>query len=194
MNCVEQAINGGNGIDVFIHEMVVPPSVWAYMSMGLEEAPAEGDPRYDEFLATTEALTYVQNSSHTSQGAFGYLLSQINPRPRLAVATHFPTSDKTVASAIQSIANHCPETVLGDNFVCSFDLMVLRVFPDRIEQCRAEVSRFSNCPPVRIPADMLPPKYHDAQGKSDPYAQIDISSQIPATNANGTVNYRIDGF
>ena len=174
--------------------MVVPPSVWAYMSMGLDEAPEPGDPRYVEFVNTTTALTYVQNSSHTSQGAFGYLLSQINPKPRLSVATHFPTADKTVASAITSISNHWSGVQFGTNFVCSFDLMVLRVFPDRIEQRRAEVSRFSNCPPVRIPPDTLTPKYHDAEGKSDPYAQIDISSQITAKNPDDSENYREDGF
>lgn len=193
-NCVTQAINNNNGVDVFIHEMVVPPSVWAYMSMGLDDPPDQNDPRYAEFQATTQALTYVQNSSHTSQGAFGYLLSQINPKPRLSVATHFPTSDKTVASAVNSITNRCPEIIFGENFACSFYLMVLRVFPDRIEQCRAAASRFSNCPPVRIPQDTLTPKYHDVQGKSDPYAQIDISSQIPARNPDNSINYREDGF
>lgn len=193
-NCVEQARNGGRGVDVFIHEMVVPPEIWACQVMGLASPPQPGDPEYAEFQKTLQGATYIQNSSHTTQGAFGYILSQINPRPRLTVATHFPIGDNTVASAFQSVKAHCPDVVMGRDIAWSFDLMVLRVFPDRIEQCRADVSRFSFNPPMRLPNGMLPPKYHDGDGKSDPYAQIDISTQIPATNSDGSVNYRMDGY
>ncbi len=130
----------------------------------------------------------VQNPSHTSQGAFGYLLSQIEPRPRLTVATHFPVADDTVESALTSVQSHCPDVQMGDDIVWSFDLMVLRVFPDRVEQRRADVSRFSFTPPVRVPDGLLTPKYHDGTGAGDPYAQIDITAQIPPTNPDGTEN------
>jgi hypothetical protein len=72
--------------------------------------------------------------------------------------------------------------------------MVLRVFPDRIIQCRADASRFAFNPPARLPEGMMPPKYHDSDGAGDPYAQIDISAEIPAKNPDGTENYREDGY
>lgn len=191
-NCIEQARNGGKGVDVFIHEMVIPPDVWAYKNMGLSAAPLPSDPDYTNYLVTVQGLKKVQNSSHTPQGAFGYILSQIQPKPRLTVATHFPVADDTVASALQSVQAHT-NVVFGKDIVWSFDLMVLRVFPDRIEQCRAAVSDFSFNPPVQIPKGMMLPKYNDG-ANGDPYAQIDTTSQISSTNADGSTNYRLDGY
>jgi ribonuclease Z len=195
-NSVNLANNGGRGVDVFIHEMVVPPDVWAYKQMGLNAPPSTNNPAlYASYQATVAQLTAVQNSSHTPQGAYGYLLSQISPPPRLAVATHFPTADDTVASAFNSVQAHCTNIVFGSNIVWSFDLMVLRVFPDRIEQRRAVVSDYAWNPPVQLPTNgMYAPKYNDGKGNGNPYAQIDLSTQIPATNSNGTVNYRTDGY
>ena len=192
-NCIEQAKNGGRGVDVFIHEMVVPPAVWAYKNMGLDAPPDPGDDNYAEFQATVQGLTFVQNSSHTPQGAFGYVLGQIEPRPKLTVATHFPVADDTVASAFESVRAHCPDVEMGRDIVWSFDLMVLRVFPDRIEQCRADVSDYAFNPPVQMPVGMLPPKYNDGAGKGDPYYQIDTNAAIPAVSG-GVTNYRIDGY
>ena len=191
-NCIEQAKNSGRGVDVFIHEMVVPPAVWAYKNMGLDAAPETNDANYAEYQATVQGLTFVQNSSHTPQGAFGYILSQIEPRPKLTVATHFPVDDETVASALQSVQAHT-NVAMGQDIVWSFDLMVLRVFPDRIEQGRADVSRYCFNPPVQLPAGMMPPKYNDGAGKGDPYYQIDTNSAIPAVEG-GVTNYRIDGY
>ena len=34
-NSVNQACNGAKGVDVFIHEMVIPPDMWAWKQMGL---------------------------------------------------------------------------------------------------------------------------------------------------------------
>jgi ribonuclease Z len=191
-NCIEQAKNGGQGVDVFIHEMVVPPAVWAYKNMGLEAAPTTNDDNYAEYMETVDALTTVQNSSHTPQGAFGYVLSQIEPKPRLTVATHFPVDDETVASALQSVQAHT-NVVMGKDLVWSFDLMVLRVFPDRIEQCRADVSAYCFNPPVQMPDGLKTPKYNDGAGHGNPYAQIDTTSQIPAVEG-GVTNYRTDGY
>lgn len=192
-NSVHLAINDGRGVDVFIHEMVVPPSVWTYKNMGLNEPPATNSPLYDTYLAGVSNLTTVQNSSHTPQGAFGYLLSQVQPKPRLTVATHFPVADDTVASALASVQAHT-NVVFGRDLIWSFDLLVLRVYPDRIEQYRADVSDFAFNPPVQLDGEMYPPKYNDGHGNGDPYAQIDLSTQIPATNQDGSVNFREDGF
>ncbi len=79
---IENAKNGGKGVDVFIHEMIVPAEIWA-MKMGHLTSPAGIS------QAAIQRMQTVQNSSHSPQGAFGYLLSQIKPRPRLTVATHF---------------------------------------------------------------------------------------------------------
>jgi len=193
-NSIAQAANGGKGVDVFIHEMVVPPEVWAYKSMGLDRPLPPSHPGYADYQKTVQAATFIQNSSHTSPGAFGYILSQIKPKPRLTVATHFPVADDTVASAFESVKRHCPDVQMGRDIVWSFDLMVLRVFPDRIEQRRADVSRFAFLPPPRVLGGLMVPKYHDPAGNPDPYAQIDVSTEIKPTNPDGSVNFRVDGY
>ncbi len=187
-NSVNEAINGGQGVDVFIHEMVVPPEVWAYKNMGLNAPPPTNSPVYTSYLGTIAQLQDVQNSSHTPQGAFGYLLSRIEPKPRLTVATHFPVADDTVASAFQSVSNHCPNIKMGKDIVWSFDLMVLRVFPDRIEQRRAVVSDYCFNPPVQISGAMKPAKYNSA------YTQLDLSTSLSRTNLDGSVNWSADGY
>jgi|GEM_PF-153491 len=194
-NSVNQACNGTNGVDLFIHEMVVPAEVWAYKNMGLDAAPTVGDPLYPSFTNTVAQLTTVQNSSHTPQGAFGYLLSQIKPAPRLAVPIHFPVADDTVQSALKSVQAHCPNIVMGKDIVWAFDLMVLRVFPDKIIQCRASVSDFAFNPPVQISTNgFYAPKYHNTDGSGDAYGQIDRSSEIRNTNDDGSVNFSVDGY
>jgi ribonuclease Z len=198
-NSVDQACNGGNGVNVFIHEMVIPPDMWAWKQMGLDSEPTTNEPAlYKQWQAATDALTRVQNSSHTPQGAYGYLLSQISPPPKLAVATHFPVADDTVASAFTSVKAHCTNIVFGRDIVWSFDLMVLRVYPDRVEQYRADVSDFAWNPQPQLPPGLRPPKYHtnDVSGAivGDPFAQIDLSTQIAWTNLDGTINYNKNGY
>jgi ribonuclease Z len=204
-NCIEQAKNvddkgKARGVDVFIHEMAVPPEVWAMKLMGLDQ-PGPG-PGVDQATwdATVEWTKRVQDSSHTTQGAFGYLLSQIKPRPRLAVATHFIVADDTVNCALKSVQAHCPEIKkLGDKMTWSFDLMVLRVYKNKILQRRAVVDDYSMVQHGGIPQeDQAPPKYYlfDASGNKapNPTGQIDPTDTIPATNADGSVNYREDGY
>ena len=193
-NSVNLAINGGRGVDVFIHEMALPPSVWAYKNMGLSAPPPTNSPIYSSYLATVNQLTAVEDSSHTPQGAFGHLLSQIEPKPKLTVATHFPTADDTVASAFDSVKAHCTNIVFGTDITWSFDLMVLRVFPDRIVQCRAAVSDYAFNPLVQLNGGMKTPKYNDGKGNGDPYAQIDLSTSLSRTNNDGTVNWSADGY
>ncbi len=187
-NTILQANNAGKGVDVLIHEMIVPPEIWA-MEFSHYCQPGSG-PTWDNYISRT---TEVQNSSHTPQGAFGYLLSRINPRPRLTVATHFPVSDDTIACALASVNKHCPDiTDLGQGLTWSFDLMVLRVYPDRIEQYRANVLDYGFTPLYAGPDTKLcnTPKYHDAQGNGDPYAQIDKTYQI----LPGTDTFCEDGY
>lgn len=190
-NTILQATNGGKAVDVLIHEMVVPPEIWAMEASHYNQPLPKGvNATWDN---TVNRLTRVQDSSHTPQGAFGYLLSQIDPRPRLTVATHFPVSDDTIACALASINKHCPDiTDLGQGLTWSFDLMVIRVFPNKIEQYRAKVLDYGFSPIYQGPASDLQntPKYHDAQANGDPYAQIDRTAEIQA----GANTYCTDGY
>ena len=202
---IDQAINGGKGVDVFIHEMVVPPEVWAMKNAGLAAPPAIPTP---EWNAAVAQFQMVQNSSHTPQGAFGYLLSLLegaHTRPRLTVATHFPVADDTVDCAFNSVLAHCPNLgKLGEKITWSFDNMVISVTSRKIQQFRAIVPDYGWSPPVVIPGDVNPAKYwtwDETKTKQvgDPFAQIDMSNVIPAevTDADGNViqvNYRTDGY
>jgi ribonuclease Z len=199
-NSIHHAINKDQqgrpqGVDVFIHEMAVAPEIWAMKMQGLTQP---GDPNDPAWTGTVDAVTEVQNSSHTPQGAYGYMLSQILPRPRLAVATHFPTADDTVACALKSVQAHCPEIRReGDQLVWSFDLMVLRVFPNRIEQRRAVANDFSFNPPIpmsQLHPDMYAPKYHDEDGAGDPFVQIDTDGETAVGIPPSDDTYREDGY
>ncbi len=194
---VNNAINGNQGVDVFIHEMGLPPELWAMKNLHLDQ-PGSG-PQWDAYV---EDMTSVINSSHTPIGAFGYLVSQIDPKPRLTVATHFQTADDTVDCARNSILLHWPEMQWGQNFIASFDLMALKVTKSSIIQYRSEVPDFGFSPLVTTPNGLKPPKYWkwgvDSQGNrvkvGDPYAQIETATQIPETDDNGNCNYRDDGY
>lgn len=200
---VEQAKNRGKGVDVFIHECVVPPDVWAFRNMGLDAPPGETDPLYAIYQETLTTMQTVQDSSHTPQGALGYLLSQIEPHPRLTVATHFPVSNDTVHCALKSIRDHAPWVAMDPdptkgNFVFSFDLMVLSVFPKEIllyiQQFRAVVSDYGYSP-VALAPDTKPAKYHNPDGSDDPYKQLDLETWIkPCDPQSGACHYRKDGY
>ena len=198
--CIEQAKNEGKGVDVFIHEMIVPADVWAMKFLKLPGLPSP-----DTFLV--KQLVMVQNSSHTPQGAFGYILSQINPRPRLTVATHFPVADDTVECAKKSVMEHC-NIVQGRDpkpkedaarITWSFDRMVITVSEDRILEQRGVISDFEyTATGVGIPqleGVMNPAKYSDEDGNGDPYAQIDRSTEIaPCDCDTGECRFRQDGY
>lgn len=205
--CVENARGDGEGVDVFIHEMGVPAQVWAMKNTNSTVLP---DPKSPQVLL----MNTIQNSSHTPQGAFGFLLGQIDPLPRLTVATQFPVSDDTVACALDSVREHVP-VYQGPGqdrgrITWSFDLMVISVLPDEIVERRGSVPEIGNVatfqppPGTRdasgnpLPAAFATPKYHydGATGgiAGNPYAQIDQSTELPATDADGRTNYRSDGY
>lgn len=173
---IQQAVNGRKGVDVFIHEMVVPPEVWAMKNSGLNQ-PGSGS----AWDATVTDMQMVQDSSHTPQGAFGYLLSQIDPKPRLTVATHFPVADDTVKCALNSVQQHVSTMKQGKeegNMTWSFDLMVLRVFAGNpkplILQRKAVVNDFGFSPVVHLTGELADPKY------AGPKDQLDTSTEILA--------------
>jgi ribonuclease Z len=130
-------------------------------------SPAD-DPAFRQYAAHFKTAV---NTSHTPQGAFGYLLSQISPLPRLTVATHFPVADDTVNCAMSSVRAHVPNIgELGEKIVWSFDTMVIRVFagnpkPAILQQVVSPISDFTFAPFTSVPNNVLPPKYED------PFAQ-----------------------
>ena len=140
---VEQA----KGVDVLIHEMVVPPEVWAEKNTGFKP----GDLGWQQAIAYTTA---VEDSSHTTQKAFGYIMSQTNPR--LGIATHFQVNDDTVENAMRDIRLWYQGPV-----TLATDLLVINISKDSIRQRYALVSDFSWYPaPKLYPPDQLAaPKY-----------------------------------
>ena len=157
---VKQA-NGGKAIDVFIHEMIVPPEIWA---MQAAHMPAPDYPNPTN-VATVKRMTNVQASSHTPQGAYGFLLSQIDPKPRLAVATHFPVADDTVHCAMNSVAQYVPDIGgLGEKLTFSFDRMPISVNHRTGAIVNARLRRSTSVDATRVDRsmkDVEPPKYAD---------------------------------
>ncbi len=174
---IEQA----KGVDVLVHEMVVPPEVWARKIARI--------PRLVPIpKVIINYVKDVQNSSHTTQGAFGYLLSRIKPRPRLTVATHFQAQDDTIESARKSLDRY---KIPREAYTFATDFMVFKVTQDAIRQQRALVSRYLFAAPIkRYPEPYTTPKYHKPDGTGDPNAQIDNTDWI----AFGPNTYSRDGF
>jgi ribonuclease Z len=206
-NSRDEAINGGRGVDVLIHEMASAPQVWA-MKVGNEKVLPPAD------SAPVQMAQMVENSSHTPQGAFGYLLSTIVPRPRLTVANHFSTQDDTVECALKSLREHCPvyrgnlppEWARPDaaRVTWSFDGMVITISKDQILEQQGVVEEFGFQATLQPPAGSdgdphyNPPKYScvNAEGEivGDPYAQIDESTAIAACGPDGHCRYNPDGY
>lgn len=178
-NCIAQAKNPDpdtgvpRGVDVFIHEMILPPDLLTMKNLGLSSPPPPGEnPAFDKAVAMTSD---VEESSHTPQGAFAYLLGRIDPKPRLSVLAHFPVADDTVECALQSVKNHFPRSdypVLGKDIVWATDLMVLRVKKSGITQLMGQVSDYTFMPSTNIYSPLNPPKY------ATPTTQLDQTTLI----------------
>jgi len=117
--------------------------------------------------------TAVEDSSHTTQKALGYILSQANPR--LGVATHFQVNEDTVDNALEDV-----RTWYQGPFAIATDLLVINVSKDRIRLRYAQVSDYSWYPSPKLypPAQLAPPKY------PSPLAQLNeelLSHVIPAS-------------
>jgi ribonuclease Z len=132
---------------VLIHEMTVPPEIWATKMSGLHR----GDPGYEFAVAYSKA---VQNSSHTPQLAFGYILSKT--RPRLGVATHFTANPENLKPAIDDIRYWYDGPV-----AIATDLLVLNISKNQIRQRRAKVSDYAWYPVGKIYSEkeLAKPKY-----------------------------------
>ncbi len=163
------------GVDVLIHEITTSAEVWAENFVGI-------DPDNPAWELVVEDLQNVQDSSHTPQKAFGYILSQLEIPPRLAVCTHFPATDDTVNAALSDIRLWYPA---GEVTVAT-DFMVINVSKGGIQQRRAVVSNYA-WPNVPLPpsgTEYAVPKYNDG-ASSDPLAQLDPDADvIPAEAYN----------
>jgi ribonuclease Z len=119
----------------------------------------------------------IQNNSHTPQKAFGYILGQLHARPRLAIATHFQAEDDTMKPAMRDIRSHYPKGAVS----IATDFYVVRVTKDAIRERRAVVSDFA-WETASLAANLNPPKYRNADGTGNPYAQLDPNAPvIPAS-------------
>ncbi len=178
------------GIEVLVHEIVMPPDRWTMKFFHVGEEYLESlDP------ASLAYFQNVQNSSHTTQAAFGYLLNQIDPRPRLTVATHFQATDDTIELARQSLDAYC---IPRDAYTFALDFMVFNVTKDKIKQRRLDVSRHEYPYGFTTAGTPEDPKYHkqvtDQNGNpvivGDPEAQLLLENQID----DGPETYDAGGY
>ena len=162
------------GLDVLIHEIVMPADVWV-SKMGM-------DPK--TYPNAVQQAQNVQDSSHTPQKAYGYILDQIQKNgtaPRLAVGTHFQATDDTIKAALSDIRKWYPQ---GDVTIAS-DTMVLNVKKGApIRQRRGVVSNYA-WPQTELHPDRTPntPKYWKYDTKTglptgDPAAQLDPTAPV----------------
>lgn len=166
--------NNAEGVDVLVHEIVMPASVWN-QKMGVSS---------DE----DEWAQMVQDSSHTPQKALGYMLNQLKQKkkaPRLAVATHFQATDDTIESAFHDIRLWYPR---GDVAIAS-DFMVVTVSKKKIHVERAIVSEYAWPQAVASPySQPEAPKYwaytDDTKTSitGDPTAQLDPTEDAQVIN------------
>jgi len=160
------------GVDVLIHELVVPAEVWAEKNSDICPPPAQGVSMAQE----------IEDSSHTPEKALGYILSQLKVPPRLAVATHFQATDDTIEGALKNIRLWYPNGEV--TFAC--DLLMLNVTKAGIRQRRGDVSSYAwnaPMPPTKSYPDLCTPKYHSTLNSGyymggDPYAQLDPKARI----------------
>ncbi len=160
------------GVDVLIHEMVVPPNIWAYINSGIYPPPQ---------FAIDQADT-VQKCSHTPQLAYGYILHQlelVGQRPRLAIGTHFQATDATIPNALSDILywyKSGSSNINSGNVLVASDLLVLNVTKQGIRRRRGLISDFAYATPTP-PAvvrqnDLAPAKYTDSHYQLDPNAKV----------------------
>jgi ribonuclease Z len=181
-----------SGVDVLAHEMVMPPLEWA-MRFARTDDPNDVLPPFLQYMKN------VQNSSHTTQAALAYMLGQMQPPPRLTVATHFQAQDDTIACARGTI-----DRMLADEYgpdpanwpanMFASDFAVVNVRPGQpITVRRAQVSRFAFAQPS---APLVPnqgralPKYRNPDGSGNPYAQVDREDEI----LDGPDTYDANGY
>lgn len=175
---IYQATSGQTGVDVFIHEMVVPPEVWS----------AKGGGSANPFGLGVKTARAIQENSHTPEIAFGYILNEtfkLGKAPRLAVATHFQSEDDTNYPAFNNIRAWYAGPV-----TIATDFTVLNVSRTQILQRRAVVSGYSWNPPIldtRAQYGIADPKYKDLSD-SNPYKPMAPLAQFDQCLLDNVIN------
>jgi ribonuclease Z len=159
----------GKGVDVLVHEMVVPASVWATKNSGL-------NPGDDGYAGALKVAKMVQRSSHTPELALGYILEKT--QPRLGIATHFQANDDTILPATKSVR----EWYAGP-FAIAVDGFVVTVSKDSMSSAWADLDQYAWYPKPTLhdPSLLKDPKY------SGPLAQLNrrlLKHVIPPTDFN----------
>ena len=162
----EYMLEQAKGVDVLIHEMVLPPRVWASKNSGMEE----GDSGFDEAM---KIWTEIQDSSHTLPKALGYILSRT--RPRLGVATHFQDNPDTIGPVFADVRKW-----YDGPFAISGDLMVLNISKKQIRHRTAIVSNYAWPANLKTyEGQLAPPKY---KGPLDQISDTLKRKMIPEKN------------
>lgn len=164
-------LENAKSVDVLVHEMVVPPDVWAEKNSGIKP----GQPGWDQAV---QMATEVQQSSHTPQLALGYIWSKT--QPRLGIATHFQVNTDTIGPAVADI-----RTWYQGEFAIATDLLVVDVTKRAIVQRQAFVDRYAwyPTPTMYAASELAPPKY------DSPTAQLNdtlLANVIPSATFDPT--------
>ena len=131
------------GVDVLIHEMVVPATVWATKNSG---GLQPGDTGY---RTAVKMAKKVQESSHTPEEALGYILSKT--RPRLGIATHFQVNDDTIVPATKAVRSW-----YGGHFAIAVDGLVVTVTHSSMKAEYVDLDKFAWYPkPKTYPSRLL---------------------------------------
>jgi ribonuclease Z len=141
----DYVIEHGTGVDVLIHEMVVPPETWAQKNTGLK-------PGQTGYAQAVQVAQNIQDSSHTPQKAFGYIMNQT--KPRLAVVTHFQVNSDTKGPALKDIRYWYKGPV-----VFATDLLVLTVSPSQITQQKVSIDNYAWLAQGTMQADLYKAEY-----------------------------------
>jgi len=172
-------LSQATNLDVLIHEVTLPPEVWAAKnSSGLPPT----DPRFPAGVATAKK---IQDCSHTPGKALGYMLHQLalsNAAPRLAVATHCQFEDDTTNTIMTDIRSWYPGAVTLAN-----DLVVLNISTDKGQPIRRRTAVVSSdafyAAATNYPADQLAlPKYPDNMMQLSAWLQDAIIPEAAYTN------------
>jgi len=142
-------IDNASGVDVLIHEIVVPAEVWSSKQGGSSDPNSDG----------VKVAETIEENSHTPEKAFGYILSKLEKPPRLAAGTHFQAENDTIPAALHNIHSWYPGPV-----TIVTDLVVLNVSKSNILERRAVVCDLTWNPPAADPraaAGTYDPKYVD---------------------------------
>jgi hypothetical protein len=108
--------------------------------------------RLRSYPTALKLLKEINDSSHTLQTAFGYILSKT--RPRLGVATHFPVDPNLITPALHDIRCFYKGPV-----AIAKDLLLINISKSEIRQRMAAVPGYPWYAARRLTGALAVPKY-----------------------------------